>query len=84
MKKDHNVTSRALIRRLGQPFPKRSVYVMAALLIAAGVLLPIIAILILAVFPRIIFGATYWQPLCLATLKPRWRLCYAWVLALLA
>jgi ABC-type Fe3+ transport system permease subunit len=57
-----------LIRRWGQPFPQAiNIWSLAALLIAAGVLLPIIAILVLAFFP----SDDIWSHL-LATTLPRY------------
>ena len=62
------MTSRAIHKRLGTAFPQAiNIWSLAALLIAAGVLLPIIAILVLAFFP----SDDIWSHL-LATTLPRY------------
>jgi iron(III) transport system permease protein len=62
------VTSRAINKTLGAAFPQAiGIWSLAALLIAAGVLMPIIAILILAFFP----SDNIWSHL-LATTLPRY------------
>jgi iron(III) transport system permease protein len=66
--KDHNLTSRAMNKTLGAAFPQAiGIWSLASLLIAAGVLLPIIAILVLAFFP----SDNIWSHL-LATTLPRY------------
>ena len=62
------MTSRAIHKTLGAAFPQAiNIWSLAALLIAAGVLLPIIAILVLAFFP----SDDIWSHL-LATTLPRY------------
>ena len=62
------MTSRAINKTLGSAFPQAiGIWSLAALLIAAGVLMPIIAILILAFFP----SDNIWSHL-LATTLPRY------------
>ena len=62
------MTSRAIHKTLGTAFPQAiNIWSLAALLIAAGVLLPIIAILVLAFFP----SDDIWSHL-LATTLPRY------------
>ena len=62
------MTSRAINKTLGAAFPQAiGIWSLAALLIAAGVLLPIIAILVLAFFP----SDNIWSHL-LATTLPRY------------